>query len=234
MNSEISKIQIRQDTAENWKEVNPILARGELGYELPSTQFSYGAIKIGDGDRSWNELKYQTTAGEGIQDLTQADKKDTMYCREWKSGEGTKPEWIPFAMPEKDIRLNFADLMHQPYDTEIDMNYNYVAYDDVLKTTILHPVFALKKRIIVTQEAGIPNIEGVEIEKPIKYILQLGGTIKVDNFHYYPIPHYSSSHYIDINTDDTQERKIINIKSISDANRVEAPIDIWIIYAREN
>lgn len=52
MFSDITKIKIRQDTKENWTNVNPILEEGEIAYELPSTQFIDGAIKVGDGKRA--------------------------------------------------------------------------------------------------------------------------------------------------------------------------------------
>lgn len=47
------KIQIRRDTASNWAERNPILAQGEVGWEIGTDNF-----KIGDGVKTWNALPY--------------------------------------------------------------------------------------------------------------------------------------------------------------------------------
>lgn len=48
-----NRIQIRRDTAANWLAVNPILAQGELGYEL-----STGKLKVGNGTSNWAALAY--------------------------------------------------------------------------------------------------------------------------------------------------------------------------------
>jgi len=50
------QIQIRRDTAANWTSVNPILAQGEIGYELDT-----GKVKIGDGTTAWTSLVYRFT-----------------------------------------------------------------------------------------------------------------------------------------------------------------------------
>ena len=48
-----SKIQIRNDTAANWKAANPVLLKGELGIEIDTRK-----LKIGDGISTWTGLKY--------------------------------------------------------------------------------------------------------------------------------------------------------------------------------
>lgn len=50
---EIRRIVHRTDDAENWEEVNPILAEGEFGIERESRKF-----KIGDGVTPWLTLLY--------------------------------------------------------------------------------------------------------------------------------------------------------------------------------
>ena len=47
------RIQLRNDTAENWTNANPILLKGEMGVETDT-----GKIKIGNGDDHWTALKY--------------------------------------------------------------------------------------------------------------------------------------------------------------------------------
>ena len=46
-------IQLRRDTAANWRAVNPILREGEPGYETDTK-----LRKIGDGVTAWNDLDY--------------------------------------------------------------------------------------------------------------------------------------------------------------------------------
>ena len=48
-----AKIQLRNDTAANWRLQNPVLDVGELGIETDTKK-----IKIGDGVKTWNSLPY--------------------------------------------------------------------------------------------------------------------------------------------------------------------------------
>jgi hypothetical protein len=50
----------RQDTAEEWKNVNPILEKGEWGYDTTNNK-----IKLGDGVTAWNDLAYFSGEGGG-------------------------------------------------------------------------------------------------------------------------------------------------------------------------
>ena len=49
-----NRLQLRRDGAQQWANVNAILAQGELGIELDTSR-----IKIGDGVTPWNSLKYE-------------------------------------------------------------------------------------------------------------------------------------------------------------------------------
>lgn len=50
------RIQLRNDTAANWTEADPVLAAGEFGLETNPT--GPDQFKIGDGSSSWTELAY--------------------------------------------------------------------------------------------------------------------------------------------------------------------------------
>ena len=52
-----TRIQIRNDTAENWSSKNPVLLKGEFGVELGASP-AQNKIKIGDGTTAWNDLGY--------------------------------------------------------------------------------------------------------------------------------------------------------------------------------
>ena len=47
------RIQLRNDTAENWTTKNPVLLKGEMGVEIDT-----GKTKIGNGTDHWTTLKY--------------------------------------------------------------------------------------------------------------------------------------------------------------------------------
>ena len=47
------RIQLRNDTAENWTNANPLLLKGEMGVETDT-----GKTKIGNGTDRWTTLKY--------------------------------------------------------------------------------------------------------------------------------------------------------------------------------
>lgn len=47
-----TKIQMRRDTAANWKKANPILMEGEMGIVLDDPK----QYKVGDGVKAWNDL----------------------------------------------------------------------------------------------------------------------------------------------------------------------------------
>jgi hypothetical protein len=49
-------MQQRADIASNWDSENPVLRLGEIGFEVDT-----GRIKIGDGERNWNETAYMVS-----------------------------------------------------------------------------------------------------------------------------------------------------------------------------
>ena len=49
-----NRLQLRRDGAQQWANVNPILAQGELGIEIDTSR-----LKVGDGVTAWNSLKYE-------------------------------------------------------------------------------------------------------------------------------------------------------------------------------
>lgn len=49
------RIQIRRDTKAKWVDLNPILAAGEMGFEIDNNR-----LKIGNGITAWNSLPYVT------------------------------------------------------------------------------------------------------------------------------------------------------------------------------
>lgn len=72
-----AKIQVRRDTAANWTAANPVLLRGELGYEYDTVK-----LKIGDGSTAWNSLAYAIVSETMVQDLidAHADRVDNPHA----------------------------------------------------------------------------------------------------------------------------------------------------------
>lgn len=52
-----TRIQLRNDTAENWIAKDPILKKGEVGIEIDSANH-ISKMKVGDGVSKWSELHY--------------------------------------------------------------------------------------------------------------------------------------------------------------------------------
>lgn len=72
------RLQIRNDTASNWQNENPLLMEGELAIEQDTRKF-----KIGNGIDDWNNLPYATQGEKGKQgdplqwdDLTHEQKEE--------------------------------------------------------------------------------------------------------------------------------------------------------------
>lgn len=63
LNSVNVKLQIRNDTAENWRTQNPLLERGELVAEIDTN-----LLKIGNGEANYNDLPYVSATVEEIQE----------------------------------------------------------------------------------------------------------------------------------------------------------------------
>lgn len=71
-----SRIQLRNDTAANWRAANPILLKGEVGIEIDTRK-----IKVGDGISTWATLKYITD------DVVLSDANPTEVDADYDIGE---------------------------------------------------------------------------------------------------------------------------------------------------
>ena len=60
-----TQIQIRRDTTANWSSVNPVLAQGEIGYDLTAEQF-----KVGDGATAWSGIGYSGSVVDSVNGQT--------------------------------------------------------------------------------------------------------------------------------------------------------------------
>ena len=82
------RIKLRRDTAANWTAANPVLAAGEVGYEIDTKQ-----AKVGDGSATWSALEYapwnRNPTLQSIQLLTTGGNADTAGELAWNEDEQT-------------------------------------------------------------------------------------------------------------------------------------------------
>jgi hypothetical protein len=55
-----NRIQLRRDITANWENINPVLADGEMGYDIVTNE-----IRIGDGSTTWTGLTANTISAGG-------------------------------------------------------------------------------------------------------------------------------------------------------------------------
>ena len=65
------RIQLRNDTAENWTTQNPVLLKGEMGVENDT-----GKTKIGNGTDHWKTLKYSGVDEDTIKGIINNNRSD--------------------------------------------------------------------------------------------------------------------------------------------------------------
>lgn len=65
------RIQLRNDTAENWTARNPVLLKGEMGVEIDT-----GKTKIGNGTDDWKTLKYSGVDEDTIKRIIDNNRSD--------------------------------------------------------------------------------------------------------------------------------------------------------------
>ena len=72
--NDLTRIQLRRGTQDDWTIVDPVLAAGEPGVVIGNQNAweKHGKIKIGDGLRPWNALPYTNDSQAlGYQELMQ-------------------------------------------------------------------------------------------------------------------------------------------------------------------
>ena len=70
----ISTSQIKYKTTKEWETENPILLKGEMGYDSTSKRY-----KIGDGVNNWKNLEYTTINGKSKLTLFKSSTKTNQY-----------------------------------------------------------------------------------------------------------------------------------------------------------
>ena len=84
--------KIRRGQSQVWADINPILADGEPGYELDTHR-----LKIGDGEKSWNELPYIGGSSTEIPELQEYVTKEEL--------ESLVKAYIPSSEKENQVKV---------------------------------------------------------------------------------------------------------------------------------
>ena len=84
--------KVRRGQSQVWADINPILAEGEPGYELDTHR-----LKIGDGEKSWNELPYIGGSSTEIPELQEYVTKEEL--------ESLVKAYIPSSEKENQIKV---------------------------------------------------------------------------------------------------------------------------------
>lgn len=84
--------KVRRGQSEIWASINPTLADGEPGYELDTHR-----LKIGDGNKPWNDLPYIGEASTEIPELQEYVTKEEL--------ESLVKAYIPSSEKENQIKV---------------------------------------------------------------------------------------------------------------------------------
>ena len=84
--------KVRRGQSQVWADIDPILADGEPGYELDTHR-----LKIGDGEKSWNELPYIGGSSTEIPELQEYVTKEEL--------ESLVKAYIPSSEKENQIKV---------------------------------------------------------------------------------------------------------------------------------
>ena len=75
------RILVRRDEAQLWSDNDPVLLKGEMGYEMDAR-----GLKFGDGNTRWQKLPYFMGGFDGIDGGSVTIDKDSAYPTQWPWG----------------------------------------------------------------------------------------------------------------------------------------------------
>lgn len=212
--NKISRIVFRKDTLSNWRNANPILENGEPAYIIDT-----GAFKIGDGRTAFNDLGTHSTPVTAIGEVP-ADGQ--LYVR---TRENTNTPGVWESISEKYNRKTLADILEQPYNVEMPMNYSITKFDGSIKQ-----VYAQRFLVNITKEAGVSTND--IIESGVDKIIDFGGTLFVDVDHEYAIASHANNFSASLFVDKENNINTLNLTTSCVQSRENCPVDIWVLYTR--
>lgn len=208
MESNITKIQFRQDSTTNWNNSSAIPASGEPCYDTTT-----GKVKVGNGKDTFNNLP---DVGSEVASIGEPNDDGKKYARVRQPNEkvGQWQQVIEF----EDARKTLADVLMSNGE-EIDMNYMVDGNE----------VYGVRKVINITAEENT-EVE-TDILENVSGIIFSYGTITTDTDHTYIIPSTNENYSANIVFD--AEYKKIKVISKSNNKRDNSPIALVLIYTKQ-
>ena len=132
-------IQLRAGTSEEWETVNPVLEADEIAYDS-----TYHSFKVGDGVRTWKELKFINAASDMNSELDFGDPEEYN--------------------PNYNTEATVEPVMNNVGETEPTVNDGTATIADLLPTSEEEPV--VEEPETVEEESGeeLP----IEEEEPVE------------------------------------------------------------------
>lgn len=103
-----TKMTVRADTKANWESNNPVLAKGEFGFDSTSKLF-----KVGDGTTSWNNLRYFNQI-----DITRGNNLPSSNGGYSAIGTSGSTEFEVELVPVSNGSFDLYHILNQKYNTE--------------------------------------------------------------------------------------------------------------------
>ncbi len=194
-----TKFQLRRGNAEVWARNNPVLERGEPGFEIDT-----GRLKIGNGQTAWNDLEYlapQSGAGGGVQpDWNQNDNTQPDYVknRPFYSGDPVETvlveeSAVAFAENDGVYVGNFQSTVEVTVGETYKVSWDGTAYECTCVSTNVMPVI------------GNPSITGVGSDTGEPFVMAINNgsvfeicTADTSASHTISISHYFSGEVVKI------------------------------------
>ena len=207
MESNITKIQFRQDSTTNWNNSTAIPASGEPCYDTTT-----GKLKVGNGKDTFNNLH---DIGSEIASIGEPNDDGKKYARV-RQPNAEVGEWQQ-VIEFKDTRKTLADVLMSNGE-EIDMNYKVDEKE----------AYGVRKVINITAEENIET--ETDILENVTGVIFSYGTITTDTDHTYVIPSTTENYSANIVFD--AEYKKVKVISKSNNRRDNSPITLVLIYTK--
>ena len=146
------RIQLRNDTAENWTNANPVLLKGEMGVETDT-----GKTKIGNGTAHWKDLKYSGVDEDTIKGIIDKNRDN------FTPVEATKEETDAQALARK---------ITNPKKGDMAVVVRIIAGDKKSYTAYIHNGTAF------TAMDGNYSADNVYFDEDLTYTVQFGTLAK--------------------------------------------------------
>ena len=144
-------IQLRAGTSEQWELSNPVLEANEIAYDS-----TYHSFKVGDGVKSWNDLKFINAASDmnNMMDFGDPEEYDPNYVE----GDETVEESTAYSLRGNgsstisDGTATIADLIPEPETTEEEVVEETITEEPVVEEEVIEEEETVEEVVEETTE----------------------------------------------------------------------------------